>query len=383
MKVAMIGQKGIPARSGGIERHVEELSIELAKRGHEVLVFCRPWMDRFTPHYRGIRCIQTFSIHRKNLDCITHTFTSIIRAAQEKVDIFHFHGVGPALLAWLPKILRPSAKVIVTFHCIDRQHQKWHWFARTMLRLGEWCAARLPDTTVVVSKTLQTYCWLSYEAEAAHIPNGTRIPDEPSDLTLLSAFDLQPGKYLMMCSRIVRHKGQHELIAAWQRLQKERPDLLKEKKLAIVGGPAFTDDYAEEIYRQAAHDESIVFTGVQTGEVLHALFEGSYGAVHPSASEGLPLAILEAMAYGKTVLSSDIPESMEVIKNHGLSYRLHDENDMVEKLAALLESPDLVRSVGAEARAFVSLNYDWNQIGLQTHYLYESLYFQPELQEAI
>ena len=39
MKIAMIGQKGMPALWGGIERHVEELAIRLAAKGHAVLCF--------------------------------------------------------------------------------------------------------------------------------------------------------------------------------------------------------------------------------------------------------------------------------------------------------------------------------------------------------
>ena len=41
MKIAIIGQKGIPAKSGGVETHVEELSIRLAKCGHDVFVYAR------------------------------------------------------------------------------------------------------------------------------------------------------------------------------------------------------------------------------------------------------------------------------------------------------------------------------------------------------
>ena len=42
MRIAIIGQKGIPAQGGGIERHVEELSTRLVKLGHVVFVYSRP-----------------------------------------------------------------------------------------------------------------------------------------------------------------------------------------------------------------------------------------------------------------------------------------------------------------------------------------------------
>src|SRR3990167_4155834 len=117
MKIAMIGQKGLPARFGGIERHVEELSSELSALGHEVLVFCRRWYcpENKTEH-RGATCVFVPTIKTKHLDTIVHTALSIVQAARMNVDIFHMHGVGPALLAWLPKLLRPHAKVVVTFH---------------------------------------------------------------------------------------------------------------------------------------------------------------------------------------------------------------------------------------------------------------------------
>ena len=41
MKIAMIGQRGVPATFGGVERHVEELGARLAAYGHEVVIFCR------------------------------------------------------------------------------------------------------------------------------------------------------------------------------------------------------------------------------------------------------------------------------------------------------------------------------------------------------
>jgi len=375
----MIGQKGIPARSGGIERHVEELSAELAARGHEVLVFCRSWYVWPVRDHRGVRCIKTRSIPTKHLDAITATFTSIIAATREKVDIFHFHGVGPALLSWLPKLLNPRAKVIVTFHCIDRHHKKWNWFARLMLYTGERFAISAPDATIAVSKTLETYIRLSYGRDGKYIPNGTQVPGEDSDPALLKPFGLESGKYFMMCSRLVRHKGAHVLIEAFKELKRSNTKLTKDFKLAIVGGSAFTDDYVRELHELAKGDPSIVFTGNQTGKTLHALFAGAYAAVHPSESEGLPIAVLEAMSYGKCVLSSDIPENMELTENHGLTFETNNVNDLVKKLVQLLEEPDSVETIGRKARIHVAKNYDWKDIAETTEYLYELVQLEPVL----
>lgn len=382
MKIAMIGQKGIPARSGGIERHVEELSAELVTRGHEVLVFCRSWYIWPIRNHRGVRCLKAPTIQTKHLDAIVHTFTSIVLAAREKVDVFHIHGVGPALLAWLPKLLRPSAKVVVTFHCIDRHHQKWNWFARLALAIGERAAVVFPDATITVSKTLETYCRMSYGANTKYIPNGAQIPLEIADKKLIEPFGLKPGAYLIFCARLVKHKGAHLLIKAWKRLAKERPELVKDKKIAIVGGTAFTDEYVKSLKKLAQGDDSIVLTGTQTGDTLHSLFFNSYAMVHPSESEGLPIAVLEGMSYGKCVLSSDIPENLELTQEHGLSFTRGDVKELMEKIIMMLEQPELVHAVGQEAREFIAKHYEWKDIAETTDYLYQLVQLEPELEDA-
>ncbi len=382
MKIAMIGQKGIPAKAGGIERHVEELSAELAARGHEVLVYCRSWYAWPVRNHRGVRCIKTKTIPTKHLDAIVNTFTSIFAAARENVDVFHIHGVGPALLAWLPKLLRPRAKVIVTFHCIDRHHQKWNWFARMMLAFGEQIACHAPDATIAVSKTLEAYCRMNYSVNTKYIPNGTQVPMTESDLSLLKPFGLEPKKYLMLCSRLVKHKGVHVFIDAWKKVKTLRPDLAENMKIAIVGGSAFTDDYVKSLHERAADESSIVLTDTQIGETLHALFSNCYAIVHPSESEGLPIAVLEAMSYGKCVLSSDIPENMELTKDHGMTFGVGDVNDLAQKIIMLLEAPELVAAVGSEARTHVAKHYDWKDIAETTEYLYELVCLDPVVTEA-
>ncbi|TAK03544.1 glycosyltransferase [Patescibacteria group bacterium] len=384
MKIAMIGQKGVPAVSGGIERHVEELSVELAARGHEVLVFCRSWYtgrkEREYAH-RGVRCLTVPSIRTKHLDAITHAFLAIVRAAREDADVFHIHGVGPALLSWLPKLLRPRAAVLVTFHCIDRHHQKWNLIARMALHLGEWMSCYAPDATIAVSKTLQSYCRLSYSADTVYVPNGARAP-EWTDVSLLEAFDLVPGKYLMFCARLVRHKGAHLLVEAWKALRERRPDIVMGWKLAIVGGGAFTDGYVDELRASCEDDDSIVLTGPRSGIELSTLFAHAAANVHPSDSEGLPLAILEAMSHGKAVLSSDIPENRELTEEHGLVFRRADARDLAIKLEWILTHPDEARMIGREARVYVARSYDWGDIADTTGYLYEAALAERTWQEA-
>jgi glycosyltransferase involved in cell wall biosynthesis len=183
----------------------------------------------------------------------------------------------------------------------------------------------------------------------------------------------------MMCARLVRHKGAHVLIEAWKKLTRDHPEVVAGKKLAIVGGSAFTDAYVRELHDLTKNEPSIVLTGNQTGETLHALFAHAYATVHPSESEGLPIAILEAMSYGKCVLSSDIPENLELTQEHGLTFKTGDVKDLAQQMKMLLESPQHVKAVGTEARTYIAKTYDWKDIAETTEYLYELLWLEPEL----
>jgi glycosyltransferase involved in cell wall biosynthesis len=366
----MIGQKGIPTLAGGIERHVEELSLRLGRQGHEVLVYTRAWYaapkrDLFP----GVSTIKAPTIKSKHLDAIVHTLTSTIQAIKAEVDVIHYHGVGPSLLAWIPRIFAHKVKVVSTFHCIDRKHAKWGRMARLSLLIGEWAACKFPHATITVSRTLEAYCRDRFNCEARYIPNGiTPVNEKSTSQLYLEKYNLVPGKYLLMVSRLVRHKGQHRLIAAYRHLKAQ--NRTNGMKLVFAGGSAFTDDYVSEIKAQAATDPEIIFTDNIQGEELNQIFTNAYMVVHPSSSEGLPIAVLEAMSYGHTVLGSDIPEIMEVTNKYGFAHRNRDVSHLIEKLGELIASPQLVKMTGEKARLFVETDYAWDDVATNVAELY-------------
>src|SRR3989339_178711 len=126
MKIAMIGQKGIPATWGGVENHVDNLSRRLAGLGHEVFVYARSYyvqkkqVDALQKAIPQLHVILLPTVRSKNFDTIFHTLFATIHAMKQHVDVYHFHSVGPSLLSFLPRIFRPHARVITTFHSPDR-----------------------------------------------------------------------------------------------------------------------------------------------------------------------------------------------------------------------------------------------------------------------
>jgi glycosyltransferase involved in cell wall biosynthesis len=289
------------------------------------------------------------------LDAITHTFRACLDVAKRDVDVVHFHSIGPSSMLWLVKLLKPNVPVIATFHCQDYYHQKWGILARLYLKLGEIIACKLADKTITVSKTLKDYAARTYRTSAEYIPNGVAIPTERYGDRGIKYFGLKKDGYILALSRLVKHKGLQYLIEAYKNIKTD-------KKLVIVGGGAYTDKFVRELKEMAKGDKRIVFTGAQSGSIVGELFANSYLFVQPSESEGLSIALLEAMSHGKTTVVSDIPENKEAIGYTGFTFRSKCPADLMGKLNCLLRNPKIVREMGQLEKKRVKEEYNWEAI---------------------
>lgn len=364
MNIAMIGQKGMPAIHGGVERHVEGLSKRLVERGLDVTVYARAWYspDMHT-ELDGVAIRYVPTIHTKHLDTITHTFLATIDAIRNKVDIIHYHGVGPSLLSWIPRVFAPHIRVVTTFHSIDRKHRKWNLFARFMLMVGEWTSCAFSHRTIAVSQTIKQYARDVYDAEVDYIPNAVSIPERTDAETELRKWSLNKGKYVLMVSRLIPHKGAHYLIDAWKQLKEKHPQVLKGMKLVIVGDGYYTDEYVHSLQMQADGHHDIVFMGFQSGETLHQLFSHARCMVHPSDNEGLPIVVLEGMSYGLPLLVSDIIEHRDLIRDKNQQFTAGSVKSLTKKLKEFLETDTaLLQEVGEQHKEVIRGEYEWSEV---------------------
>jgi glycosyltransferase involved in cell wall biosynthesis len=371
LKIAMIGQKAVPFyRDGGVERHVEEISVRLAQRGHQVTVYVRPrYLATKEDIWQGVKLIHVPSIPTKHLDTITATFTSTLCSLFSSFDIIHFHGVGPSTLAWIPRLFKSKTKIVVTFHSIDRFHKKWGPLARLYLAFGEWTATHFPHATIAVSKSIKKYCQERFGKEVIYIPNGVSI-QKITATNELGRWGLEPNRYILTVARLIRHKGIHYLIEAFKKI----PDSIKDElKLVIVGAPSFTSDYEYYLKNLAAEDHRIIFTGFQTGETLRQLYAHALFYVHPSEAEGLSMTILEAMSFGKCVLISNISENLEAIDHSGVVFRVGDVEDLVDKMIALINHPEIIQENGLRALEFIKQKFEWEKVVNRIEALYFDL----------
>ena len=367
MKIAYIGLRGVPATYSGIELAVEELGSRIAARGHDVTVYCMEhWYKEKLATYKGMQLQYVKTYPSKNLEMILYAFSSTIRAIAKDFDIFHFHGIGPATMALMPWACRK--KTIVTVHALDWRNEKWSLPARTYLRLGEYMAARFPEKTIVVSKYLKKYYQDNYGKFTDYIPNGVDIKSVEEDMSIFDKLGIKKNKYIIFVVRLTRAKNVHVLIEAFLKVNTD-------KKLCIVGGEK--DITLDELRSYAQSDSRILFAGPIYGDDVVRLLQNCYLYVLPSVLEGLPVSVMEAMAYGSTVLVSDIAENLEVITDdgncYGLTFHVGDVNDLQQALQQLVDDRALVDRFRVGASQFVKDRYNWDRIADETLSLYQEI----------
>ncbi|MEW6606967.1 MAG: glycosyltransferase family 4 protein [bacterium] len=361
MKIAMIGQKSIPGIYGGIDKHVEELSIRIASKGHEVLVYNRPHYSSVKGQWHGITVKNIPSIPTKSLETITHTFLCSLDVLIQKVDIVHFHGIGQSVFSFIPGLF--NKKTVVTLHGLGWQERKWGRISRGLLKVGEYTAPRFPHKTTVVSKLLKEYYKNKHNKEVIWIPNGVET-SEPVIINKIKKYGLTKDGYILFVGRLTQDKGCHYLLEAFNQINGELT-------LVIAGDSSYTDVYTASLKKY--QNEKVLFLGQVDKEILAELYSNAYLYVHPSEVEGMSLALLEAMSYGNCVLVSNIPENLEVINGYGYTFGNKDSKDLQGMLRQLLENKKMVNAKKEGAKRHVLTNYSWDKIVNMYEELYCSL----------
>lgn len=371
MKIAFIGQKGIPAKIGGVERYVDEVAVRMAKRGHEVFVYVR---DYYTPknlkNYKGVNLVHLPTVKTKHLDAIIHTLFSTTHALFQGYDVIHYHSLGPTSLAFIPKIFCRKTAVVATYQTQDYYHAKWGILARLYLRFGELITLCVPDKVISVSKILRNYGLKVYGKDSVVIPNGVTLFGKSVPFGIFKKWNLKKKKYFLAVSRLVPHKEIHTLVKAFIGLKSVKK-IDREWKLVIAGGGSYTDQYVREIKLMVRGRKDIILAGVQKGEKLAALYKNAYAFVQPSRAEGLSLALLEAMGTGLAPLVSDIPENLSAVCQNGFVFRTSNIFDLMDKTEYLINHPKKVAAEGKKAKGLVRDCYSWDKIVRGIEAVYE------------
>ncbi len=353
----MIGQKRIPSREGGVEIHVEEIAVRLAKMGNDVTVYNRRKKGFPLLHeYKGVKIVNVPTVDRKSLDAVVYSFLATIHALFGRYDVIHYHAEGPCSMLWIPHLF--GIRTVATIHGLDWQRAKWGGFATKFLLFGEKTAAKYADEIIVLSQNVRRYFGEKYHRQTRYIPNGVSRPQIREANIVTKKYGLYKDGYLLFLARIVPEKGLHYLLEAFSKVPTD-------KKLVVAGASSHSNGYFEKIKETAQKDDRVVMTGFVQGAELDELYSNAFLYVLPSDVEGMPLSLLEAMSYGCPCLVSDIPENTEVLGGCGFTFPKGNVRGMQRCLKVLLLRNDL-SSVGVAGKRRVLTEYTWEKCVDQT-----------------
>lgn len=364
MKVFVTGTRGIPDIPGGVEKHCQELYPIIAAKGHQILLSTRkPYVTSYQSEWQGVHLVHTYAPHRKSIEAIAHTFLSVIKARLFNPDIVHIHAIGPGLMVPFARLL--GLKVVVTNHGPDYDRQKWGIAAKTMLRLGEYLGSYFANEVIVISKIIEGIVQKRCDRSVHLIYNGVVLPEKSEKIDFLNKIGVAKKEYIIAVSRFVPEKGLDLLIQAFQSMDTDF-------KLVIAGDSDHETQYSKSIRELAAQDNRIILTGYIGGEELNQVYSHARLFVLPSFHEGLPIALLEAMSYGLSVLVSDIPANLEVGLSQDRYFKCGDVYDLQQKMKILVEK-QLTEVEKQKIQRQIEIDYNWNIIADQTIEVYKKV----------
>lgn len=156
----------------------------------------------------------------------------------------------------------------------------------------------------------------------------------------------QYGDFILSVGRFEYPKDFDTLIKAMKVL---RDEYGIDKKCILVGdGPDLT--HVKNLTNELGLDDLVVFAGYQSDPGPY--YDACSIFVLSSINEGLPTVILEAMAHGKPVVSTNTPGGREILRNdqYGFICGIQDEKDMAYHIATLVNDPQI-------ANAFVKSSF--------------------------
>jgi glycosyltransferase involved in cell wall biosynthesis len=357
-----------PFSSGicGVWSRVKQESIELSKKGHEVYIFSsniEKGTNKIVPSYEEIQGIKIRRFKGKKSSIsknVIYWFHKAWKDLEEyNPDIIITHLLHPhsAILCKKIKLLKkqnPKIEIFIVPHApfkVGRQFllnlaTKW-WRRKSLLDLNKF------DKVILIADWEKKYYLFNEnkklkvpEAKLDYVPNG--IPNE----FFTQKKSPEKNKVLFL-GRIAPIKNLEILISVARQFPKI--------DFSIVG--VAESKYFKKINLLKPKNVQIYFPIYDTKKKINLIDEHKI-FILPSKREAMPQSLIEAMARGKIVISSDTDGGKEIIKDseNGFLFEIGNKQDLKNKIVSVLEmKPSKISKIQKNAINSVK-KYGWGNL---------------------
>jgi glycosyltransferase involved in cell wall biosynthesis len=364
MKIALLSEKYTPD-IGGLAISTGRLGHLLASAGHEVRVFAPssnlPASEKRTLPSNGVS-VTRFGRHKRMDDTLVDWFELLVEEHQhEPFDLIQAYFLPQAgfVAAYAGKYLKIPSVVSIRGNDIERAAFDPERFSHVMYTLQN-ASAVTTNANILAGKAKAFY-----KREIVLIPNGidTELfrPMERNE-ALAEALFLESNSLLFdsaqraarlqsvigFVGELREKKGLQTLLRAYAQINKSQPTTL-----LIVGEVRQGEDKKlfDEL-KELIPNSDIIVTGYVSHKDLPAYYSLIDVFVHPSLRDGLPNAVLEAMACGKTVIATPVGGILDVIEDgiNGILVKVNDVDELAQKIVGALSQPEKREAIGRSAR---------------------------------
>lgn len=216
-----------------------------------------------------------------------------------------------------------------------------------------------------------------HPAKVVHIPNG--IDTEQFRPALLQPPANRAERDILCVARLEYPKGVDVLLHAWGRMMHAPDDWRRHLRLRLrLVGQGIFRPQMERIAAELGIADSVEFLGLRRDVI--DLLQHAWGFVMPSRWEGMPNALLEAMACGLPCVATRVSGSEDIIEHgvNGLLVPPEHPAELARALRCLIEDTTLAQHLAQEARATIVRDYQLSAITEKCLHLYDSVCVRGE-----
>lgn len=352
---------------GGVEKVVQDIAEGLKGKVDMEVLACQPrgWGTRQL--INGVEVIKASSFGIYWSMPISFTFPFLLAWKSRKVDVLHFHLPFP--LGVLSYLLMGSQrkKVVVTYHSdIVRQKRLMRFYKPFLHRFLKRADRILPTSPNLVKSSK----YLSpYKDKCSVVPLSIDLNEfGHSGKKEFNLGIFSDEKIVLFVGRLNYYKGLEYLIEAMQEV---------EGKLLIVGDGELRGEL-EEKARSLKVDQKVIFLGRLSDEKLKYCYKTCDLFVLPSVepSEAFGIVQMEAMAYGKPVINTNLPSGVPFVSIDnitGITVPPKDANALAKAINKILNDKELAARFSKNALKRVRENFSREKMMDSIYLTYKEL----------